>query len=73
MAVCGKITPQGRIFIILLLRFNTGQRLTFLSEFDADLSRYKEMRVHCTRYQKTIALFTVILRPFCLKRRNFNT
>jgi len=36
--------------------------MTFLPEFHADLSRYKEMRVHCTRYKKTPTLFTAI---FC--------
>jgi len=28
----------------------------FLPKFRADLSRYKEMRVHCTRYKKTPTL-----------------
>jgi len=34
----------------------------FLPEFHTDLSRYKEMRLHCIPYKKNI-LFAVILRP----------
>ena len=40
-------------------------------EFHADLSRYKEMRVHCTRYKKNPTVFTAILRPFGPGRQNF--
>ena len=32
--------------------FNRGHRLTFFPEFHADLSRYKEMRIHYTHYKK---------------------
>ena len=42
-----------------------------LFNFHADLSRYNEMRVHCTRY-KTPTLSTAILRPFGPGRQNFN-
>ena len=43
MAFWGKITSQGKIFRILLLRFSRAKhRLMFLPEFHADLSRYKE-------------------------------
>ena len=56
----GKITPKRKIFIILLLRLNRRHRLTFLLEFHADLSRYKETRVHCTRYKTP-----TFSPPFC--------
>jgi len=36
--------------------------LTFLPEFHADLSRYKEKLVHCTNY-KTPIFFAVIFTP----------
>jgi len=47
--------------------------LTFSPEFHADLSRYKEMRIHCTSYKKTSTLLTASLRPFGPGRKNFNT
>ena len=43
----------------------------FVPEFHADLSRYKEMQVHCTCYKN--ATFHRILHPFGLGRQNFNT
>ena len=57
----GQNHPLRVNFHILLLRFNTGQRLTFCPEFHADLSRYKEIRTHCTRYKKLPPLSP----PFC--------
>ena len=44
----------------------------FLSEFRADLSRYKEKQLHCTRYKKN-TFSTAILHPFGLGHQNFNT
>jgi len=42
-------------------------------EFHADLSCYKEMRVHCTRYEKKLPPFSPpILRPCGPGRLNFH-
>jgi len=41
-------------------------------EFHADLSCYKEMRIHCIRC-KNSTLLTAILRPFGPGRQHFNT
>jgi len=43
-----------------------------LLEFHADLSRYKEMRLHCIPY-KTPTFFAAILRPFGPRHPSFNT
>jgi len=37
---------------MLLLRFTRGHQLMFLSEFHTSVSRYKEMRVHCSCYKQ---------------------
>jgi len=59
MAILGENHPLRENFQILLT-FNRGHRLTFFPEFHADLSRYKEKRVHCTRYKNMH-----LLPPFC--------
>jgi len=41
--------------------FNRGHWLTFFPEFNANLSRYKEMQVRCNRYKKT----STFSPPFC--------
>jgi len=45
----------------------------FHAEFNADLTRYKEKRVHCMLVPKNTHLFAAILRPFGPERQNFNT
>jgi len=51
---------QWKIVRILLLRFNRRFLHEFHAKFHAALSRYKEKRVHCTRYKTpTFSL------PFC--------
>jgi len=59
------------MFRILLLRFNRAHRLTFFPEFHADLSRYKEKRVHCTSY-KTTTFSSLFCAPFGPGRQKFN-
>jgi len=44
----------------------------FLPEFHAEVSRYKEMRVHCTVTEKNMHIFAAILRPFGPAYQNFN-
>ena len=44
-----------------------------LPEFHADVSHYKDMRVHCIRYEQNMHLFAAILRTFGPGRQNFNT
>jgi len=45
----------------------------FLPEFLADLSHYKEMRVHCTCYKKIPTLFHRHFAPLGPGCQNFNT
>ena len=47
--------------------------MTFLSKFHADLSHYKEMRVHCTRYKKLPPFSPLFCTPLAQGAKNFNT
>jgi len=61
MTVWSKITPFRVNFQNSSIKVQYRTTIDVFPEFLADLSRYKEMRIHCTRYKK----LPPFSPPFC--------